>query len=137
MKNIGFLSWVTLFTIWVVIQGFAIGNGLTDPAIQYKAYTDYALEMGIIKESQYKRINIILPVCEAAIKLCGNDLSLTHTDTQIDTWTWYKSFSALLLGTDGTISCMAAYVVCNAIFSSIISIAGNINVRISDSFNPH
>ncbi|MFS8033231.1 putative carboxypeptidase C [Helianthus anomalus] len=86
--------------IHINLKGFAIGNGLTDPAIQYKAYTDYALDMGLIKESQYKRINLIVPVCEAAIKLCG---------------------------TDGTVSCMAAYLVCNAIFSSIISITGKIN----------
>lgn len=57
-------------------QGFAIGNGLTDPAIQYKAYTDYALDMGIIKKSQYDRINKIVPVCEMAIKLCGKDPDL-------------------------------------------------------------
>nr|GEW44772.1 serine carboxypeptidase-like [Tanacetum cinerariifolium] len=86
--------------IHINLKGFGIGNGLTDPAIQYQAYTDYALDMGLIKESQYKRINLIVPLCEAAIKLCG---------------------------TDGTVSCMAAYVVCNTIFSSILSIAGNIN----------
>ncbi|KAI3751531.1 hypothetical protein L2E82_22619 [Cichorium intybus] len=86
--------------IHINLKGFAIGNGLTDPAIQYKAYTDYALDMGIITESQSKRINLIVPVCEAAIKLCG---------------------------TDGTVSCMAAYLVCNTIFSSITSIAGKIN----------
>lgn len=56
-------------------QGFAIGNGLTDPEFQYKAYPDYALDMGIITKSEYKRINLVLvPVCEAAIKLCGNIL---------------------------------------------------------------
>ncbi|GFZ14695.1 similar to SERINE CARBOXYPEPTIDASE-LIKE 49 [Actinidia rufa] len=83
------------------LQGFAIGNGLTDPAIQYKAYTDYALDMGIINKSQYNHINkLLLPVCETAIKLCG---------------------------TDGTVSCVASYLVCNAIFSSIMSIAGDIN----------
>lgn len=60
----------------MVVQGFAIGNGLTDPAIQYKAYTDYALDMGIIKESDYKRINKIYPTCELAIKLCGINSSL-------------------------------------------------------------
>ncbi|KAF3658039.1 Serine carboxypeptidase 3 [Capsicum annuum] len=27
------------------LKGFAIGNGLTNPEIQYKAYTDYALDM--------------------------------------------------------------------------------------------
>ncbi|XWS56397.1 hypothetical protein CRYUN_Cryun09bG0082100 [Craigia yunnanensis] len=54
------------------LQGFAIGNGLTDPAIQYKAYTDYALDMGVIKKTDYDRINKLVPVCEMAIKLCGN-----------------------------------------------------------------
>ncbi|KAH9326159.1 hypothetical protein KI387_006337 [Taxus chinensis] len=82
------------------LKGFAIGNGLTDPSIQYKAYTDYALEMGLITEADYKRINKIYPACELSIKLCG---------------------------TKGTISCFASYLVCNSIFSSIISIAGNIN----------
>ena len=55
----------------VLEQGFAIGNGLTDPAIQYGAYGDYALDMGLITKSEYKTINKVLPVCEAAIKLCG------------------------------------------------------------------
>lgn len=59
----------------MVEQGFAIGNGLTDPAIQYKAYTDYALDMGVIKQTQYDRINKLVPVCEMAIKLCGNVIS--------------------------------------------------------------
>jgi vitellogenic carboxypeptidase-like protein/serine carboxypeptidase-like clade 4 len=53
-------------------QGFAIGNGLTDPAIQYKAYTDYALNMSLITESEFNKINKIVPACELAVKLCGN-----------------------------------------------------------------
>lgn len=40
--------------------------------MQYKAYPDYALEMGLIKKSSYDVINKIVPVCEIAIKLCGN-----------------------------------------------------------------
>ena len=56
-------------------QGFAIGNGLTNPAIQYKAYPDYALEMGIIKKATRNRLNkVLVPACELAIKLCGNNL---------------------------------------------------------------
>ncbi|PPD73736.1 hypothetical protein GOBAR_DD29333 [Gossypium barbadense] len=82
-------------------RGFAIGNGLTDPAIQYKAYTDYALDMGVIKKSDHDRINKLVPVCEMAIKLCG---------------------------TDGTISCMASYFVCNNIFNGIMALAGDTNV---------
>lgn len=54
-------------------QGLAIGNGLTNPAIQYKAYPDYALEMGIIKKATRNLLNLVLvPACESAIKLCGN-----------------------------------------------------------------
>lgn len=57
----------------VVEQGFAIGNGLTDPGIQYKAYPDYALDMGIIEQADHDRINkVMVPACELAIKLCGN-----------------------------------------------------------------
>ncbi|KAL6586445.1 Serine carboxypeptidase-like 49 [Orobanche minor] len=82
------------------LKGFAIGNGLTDPAIQYGAYADYALDMGILTQPEHDRINKVLPLCETAIKLCG---------------------------TDGTISCMAAYFVCNTIFSSIIAHAGDVN----------
>ncbi|XP_047149302.1 serine carboxypeptidase-like [Vigna umbellata] len=87
--------------IHINLKGFAIGNGLTDPAIQYKAYTDYALDMGIILKTDYDRINkLMVPACELAIKLCG---------------------------TDGTIACMASYFVCNTIFNSIVSHADNIN----------
>ncbi|XP_043704714.1 serine carboxypeptidase-like [Telopea speciosissima] len=81
-------------------KGFAIGNGLTDPAIQYQAYTDYALDNGIIKESDYNSINKLLPACETAIKFCG---------------------------TDGKIACMASYYICTNIFNKIMAIAGNIN----------
>ncbi|KAL2525887.1 Serine carboxypeptidase-like 49 [Abeliophyllum distichum] len=86
--------------IHINLKGFAIGNGLTDPGIQYGAYADYALDMGIITQSDHDRINKVLPLCESAIKLCG---------------------------TDGTISCMAAYFVCNTIFSSIIARVGDMN----------
>lgn len=57
----------------IILQGFAIGNGLTNPAIQYGAYADYALDMGIIKQSDHDRINAMLPLCESSIKLCGNN----------------------------------------------------------------
>ncbi|KAK1308379.1 Serine carboxypeptidase 3 [Acorus calamus] len=86
--------------IHINLKGFAIGNGLTDPAIQYKAYTDYALDMGIIKEPDYTRINKLMPACELAIKLCG---------------------------TSGKAACLASYLVCNNIFNSIMKIAGNTN----------
>ncbi|KAE9617522.1 putative carboxypeptidase C [Lupinus albus] len=87
--------------IHVNLKGFAIGNGLTDPAIQYKAYADYALEMGIIKKGTHDRLNILLvPACESAIKLCG---------------------------TVGKAACAPALVLCNAIFNDIMLHAGDTN----------
>ncbi|XP_027363665.1 serine carboxypeptidase-like [Abrus precatorius] len=87
--------------IHINLKGLAIGNGLTNPAIQYKAYPDYALEMGIIKKATHDRLDkVLVPACELAIKLCG---------------------------TDGKIACATAYVVCNLIFSDIMLHAGNAN----------
>ncbi|KAK9126606.1 hypothetical protein Scep_015452 [Stephania cephalantha] len=86
--------------IHINLKGFAIGNGLTDPAVQYKAYTDYALDMGVIQQADYKNINKMIPVCELAIKLCG---------------------------TDGKAACMASYVVCSSIFNNIMKRAGDTN----------
>ncbi|URD99586.1 serine carboxypeptidase-like [Musa troglodytarum] len=86
--------------IYINLKGFAIGNGLTDPAIQYKAYTDYALDTGLIQKHDYERINKIYPACELAIKLCG---------------------------TSGNTSCLVSYMVCNSIFNSIMEIIGKTN----------
>uniref|UniRef100_M4EZ67 Exocyst complex component Sec8 n=1 Tax=Brassica campestris TaxID=3711 RepID=M4EZ67_BRACM len=81
-------------------RGFAIGNGLTNPALQYPAYPDYALEMGLITQSEHDRLKKIVPLCELSIKLCG---------------------------TDGTVSCLASYLVCNTLFSGVINHAGGVN----------
>ncbi|CAL0303087.1 unnamed protein product [Lupinus luteus] len=87
--------------IHVNLKGFAIGNGLTDPAIQYKAYADYALEMGIITKGTHDRLNILLiPACESATKLCA---------------------------TVGKAACAPALVICNAIFTDIMLHAGDTN----------
>lgn len=57
---------------WLMFnQGFAIGNGLTNPEIQYEAYTDYALENNLIKKSDHDSINKAVPKCKQAIQLCG------------------------------------------------------------------
>ncbi|CAF2126983.1 unnamed protein product [Brassica napus] len=82
------------------LQGFAIGNGLTDPAIQYPAYPDYALEMGLITQAEHDRLEKIVPLCELSIKLCG---------------------------TDGTTSCLASYLVCNTLFTGVMKHAGGVN----------
>ncbi|KAJ9188791.1 hypothetical protein P3X46_000155 [Hevea brasiliensis] len=86
--------------IQINLKGFAIGNGLTDPGIQYKAYTDYALDNKLIQKYDYDRINKLVPECEQAIKACG---------------------------TDGESACETAYVNCNNIFSEILDVVGNIN----------
>ncbi|KAE9461233.1 hypothetical protein C3L33_06820, partial [Rhododendron williamsianum] len=89
--------------IYINLKGFAIGNGLTDPEIQYKAYPDFALDMKLINQSDYTKIvTELVPSCEQAATLCGDD---------------------------GGDSCTYAYENCNSVFNEIIGIAGNINVR--------
>ncbi|GFP79690.1 serine carboxypeptidase-like 48 [Phtheirospermum japonicum] len=40
----------------VIKQGMAIGNGMTNPGIQYKAYPTYALKMNLINHSHYNNL---------------------------------------------------------------------------------
>ncbi|XP_019188978.1 PREDICTED: serine carboxypeptidase-like [Ipomoea nil] len=86
--------------IHINLKGFAIGNGLTNPEIQYEAYTDYALDNNLISKSDHNSINKSVPKCKQAIKLCG---------------------------TEGGNTCLAAYYTCTNIFNMILQIAGNIN----------
>ncbi|KAE9619339.1 hypothetical protein Lal_00047479 [Lupinus albus] len=87
--------------IHINLKGFAIGNGLTNPGVQYKAYPDYALSMGIITQAESDHINkLMVPPCELAVKLCGSG---------------------------GKIACTASYFVCDIIFNSILSRAADIN----------
>ncbi|KAI9080201.1 hypothetical protein K1719_037879 [Acacia pycnantha] len=82
------------------LKGFAIGNGLTNPEMQYPAYTDYALDRGLINKGDYDNISKLLPPCLHAIKNCG---------------------------TEGGEACVSSYIVCNNIFNEILSISGDIN----------
>ena len=41
------------------LQGLAIGNGLTDPAIQYGAYAEYALSRGLISQTMHDRLKMV------------------------------------------------------------------------------
>ncbi|WVZ20870.1 hypothetical protein V8G54_008192 [Vigna mungo] len=86
--------------IHINLKGFAIGNGLTNPTIQYPAYPDFALDNGIITKAEHDDISKSIPVCEQAAKTCQ---------------------------TQGGTSCDNALNICYKIFSNILSIAGDIN----------
>ncbi|KAF3454922.1 hypothetical protein FNV43_RR05370 [Rhamnella rubrinervis] len=86
--------------IHINFKGFAIGNGLTNPEIQYKAYPDYALNMGLIKKSDYENVSKLVPDCERSIKTCATS------------------------GGGGD-ACLISYSLCTNIFNRIMDIAGN------------
>lgn len=121
----------------MVEQGFAIGNGLTNPEIQYKAYTDYALNMKLIQKTDYDRINKMIPACEQAIKTCG-------TSSFILFWFFYlvislaldKSPFGTITGAEGGDGCMTSYVTCNNIFNTIMDVVGGTNVRKLKTIKP-
>ncbi|WJX74302.1 Serine carboxypeptidase-like 48, variant 2 [Trifolium repens] len=86
--------------IHINLKGFAIGNGLTNPEIQYKAYTDFALDNGLINKEEHDNINKLVPPCQKAIEACG---------------------------TKGGEACMTSRRICTEIFDQIMDIAGDIN----------
>ncbi|KAL0390563.1 UNVERIFIED_CONTAM: Serine carboxypeptidase 3 [Sesamum calycinum] len=68
--------------------------------LKYQAYTDYALDMKLITKSDYNSMKMSVSRCQQAIKLCG---------------------------ANGGSSCVAAYMVCNAVFNNIVRISGGKN----------
>ncbi|XP_019412751.1 PREDICTED: serine carboxypeptidase-like [Lupinus angustifolius] len=84
--------------IYINLKGLAIGNGLTNPAIQYPAYSDFALQRGLITKEDRDSLNELIPDCEKYIKLC---------QTKVGD------------------SCASAYEKCTGIFHDLLSIIGN------------
>ncbi|KAI5389270.1 variant 3, Serine carboxypeptidase-like 48 [Lathyrus oleraceus] len=82
-------------------KGFAIGNGLTNPEIQYPAYTQFAVDNKLITKEDQADINKLIPFCVGAAK---NYVS------------------------KGGESYETALQQCQLIFTNILAIAGNINV---------
>merc|ERR1712070_456126 len=64
-------------TIPINFQGAGIGNGLTDPAIQYRYYIPFAEENNLVDDAQLKLMKGILPLCEPLATACDK-----HQDAQ-------------------------------------------------------
>ncbi|CAI0454349.1 unnamed protein product [Linum tenue] len=65
--------------IHINLKGFAIGNGLTDPEIQYRAYPEFALATQLITQSDHDTLAQLVPTCQSSIKACGTyQLGLHH-----------------------------------------------------------
>ncbi|XP_051113627.1 serine carboxypeptidase-like 48 [Andrographis paniculata] len=84
--------------IQINLKGIAIGNGLTNPVIQYKADRDYALSTKIIDKSEYNDLSSSASECQQAAQACAS-----------------KNSSS---------ACTDAYSTCNSYFSSILDAAG-------------
>lgn len=54
----------------IKLAGLAIGNGLTDPAIQYGAYADFALSVDLISQEDRDRVAMLYPACKLALQVC-------------------------------------------------------------------
>ncbi len=55
------------------LKGLAIGNGLTEPEIQYGAYADYALGCDLVAAEDAEEARAAYPKCAAMIRACGED----------------------------------------------------------------
>ncbi|KAK8496176.1 hypothetical protein V6N11_056995 [Hibiscus sabdariffa] len=86
--------------IHINLKGFAIGNGQTNPEIQYPEYPEYALNTSIITHSDYVVIKQLVPPCLQLSRSCE---------------------------TEGGSACGEAYAACNNILSQIRFKIGRLN----------
>ncbi|KXZ41207.1 hypothetical protein GPECTOR_651g768 [Gonium pectorale] len=54
----------------IPLAGLAIGNGLTNPAVQMPAYADYALENSLISKGLHDSIQFWMPLCTWGADFC-------------------------------------------------------------------
>ena len=54
----------------IPLAGFAIGNGLVDPAIQYGAYLDFAVQNDLLSPSVRDAAMTLYPACKTALEAC-------------------------------------------------------------------
>jgi len=73
------------------LTGIAIGNGFTDPAVQYKYYAPFAKEHDLVPPAELKMMDQTLKLCEPLVDGCNSK------DDDIIAWT----------------ECFNAYLVCN------------------------
>ena len=58
------------------LEGIAIGNGLTEPSVQFPAYADFAAETGLISSTYRDFIHVFAPLCTFATGLCNDGWSV-------------------------------------------------------------
>lgn len=82
-----------LLNFGINLQGAAIGNGLTDPAIQYQYYVPFVEEHDLVSKPVLKFMQGTEKLCLPLVQACEHD----DDDDRIGTWT----------------ECFNAYLVCN------------------------
>lgn len=55
----------------IAFKGLAIGNGLTDPALQYGAYADFAYDHGLIGKTMHSFVQAVYPICKLGANVCA------------------------------------------------------------------
>ncbi|GMH88552.1 hypothetical protein TrVE_jg6994 [Triparma verrucosa] len=81
---------------YINLQGFAIGNGLTNPEEQYKWYIPFTEEHGLVSDGVLKMMQGVQTVCEPLIAACNMDTGGDSTK-EIEAWA----------------ACLNAYILCN------------------------
>ncbi|XP_048608128.1 serine carboxypeptidase-like 47 isoform X1 [Brassica napus] len=111
------------------LKGVAIGNGLTNPEIQYGAYADYALEMKLISQSVHESLKQDYVDCQSSIRICSNLYKHHHFNyIGFGSDLFFKDILILLFSDrDGGLACNSSYYICNQIPEQILSENEGIN----------
>ncbi|VFQ77808.1 unnamed protein product [Cuscuta campestris] len=60
--------------IRINLKGMAIGNGMTNPELQYAAYPDFALTQKLITQPLYHNLTLLVPSCQEAVRQCNKNM---------------------------------------------------------------
>jgi carboxypeptidase C (cathepsin A) len=74
------------------LEGLAIGNGLTDPAIQYGSYADFAFANGLISRNLQNTINAVSCLGPTAQICC-----YSHCLVKLSSWRTLQESSCFRL----------------------------------------
>jgi len=67
------------------LKGAAVGNGLTEPSIQYNYYEPYAAQHNLVGQTQLDYMLALLPKCDSYLDAC-NEITVDNVQEHIEEW---------------------------------------------------
>eukprot|EP01025_Chloroclados_australasicus_P047754 TRINITY_DN5387_c0_g1_i1.p1 TRINITY_DN5387_c0_g1~~TRINITY_DN5387_c0_g1_i1.p1 ORF type:complete len:512 (+),score=47.01 TRINITY_DN5387_c0_g1_i1:55-1536(+) len=77
------------------LKGIAIGDGYTDPTIQFGAYADFAYMNGLLTEKERDIVNSYVPECQLQLSECDASRTIMPECAAAQNYCWDNVFNRL------------------------------------------